>query len=77
MEDTIQLEVRRPDRPPRMFDVVPGVYTVGNDPDCRIRLPHESVDSRHAILTIQETGAWIEDLGSSEGTILDLSLIHI
>ncbi|MBM4148722.1 MAG: FHA domain-containing protein [Lentisphaerae bacterium] len=70
MEFTIHLEIRRPDRDPKTFEIEPGVYTVGSDPECRIRLPHEEVDSRHAILTIQPDSVWIEDLGSSAGTFV-------
>jgi pilus assembly protein CpaF len=76
MGSQIKLEVIRRGRPAKSFDMTPGVYTVGSDPDCRIRLPHESVESRHAILTIEETGAWVEDLGSTEGTFVDDLPVH-
>lgn len=68
MSAEIQLEIRRPGRDPKLFEIVPGVYTVGSDEDCRIRLPDPGVEARHAILTVQPDGCWIEDLGTESGT---------
>lgn len=62
------LEIRRPDREPVVFNVDSGVYTIGSDPDCTIQLNSADVEGRHAILTLREDGAWIEDLGN--GTLL-------
>jgi two-component system response regulator AtoC len=43
---------------------------IGRADDCKVRIPHDSVSRKHAVLT-KEGGAWrIEDLGSSNGTIL-------
>lgn len=51
-----------------MFAIPPGIYTVGSDDDCKICLPHSSVEGRHAILTIQKDTFWLEDLASTSGT---------
>jgi pilus assembly protein CpaF len=67
----ITLEILRDGREPRAFDIVPGVYTVGSDDDCKICLAHTDVAGRHAILTVGAEGSWVEDLGSSYGTYID------
>lgn len=67
----LKLEIHRPDKEPSVFDIEPGVYTVGSDGDCKIALPHTEVDGRHAILTVQKDHSWIEDLASETGTRLD------
>lgn len=76
MAQSIQLELHRPDRDPAVYDIVEGVYTVGSDEDCKIALPHQDVEDRHAILTIQRDSCWIEDLGSHSGTRLNGENIH-
>lgn len=68
MSGQIRLEIRRPDRDPSEFYIEPGVYTVGSDDDCKISLPNDKVDGRHAILTVNESECWIEDLDSASGT---------
>lgn len=62
------LDIRRQDRDPTVFTLEPGVYTIGRDADCTIQLNHPEVEDRHAILTLRDDGAWIEDLGC--GTLL-------
>lgn len=71
MSDSIQLEIERPGKPPQTFEVPPGLYKIGSDEDCRIRLAHETVDPQHAILNVSENDMWIEDLHSDSGTFVD------
>lgn len=71
MPDEIKIEIRRPEREPKTFDIPPGVYTIGSDEDCRIRLPDDDVAPRHAILTARENECWLEDLGSDGGTYVN------
>jgi pilus assembly protein CpaF len=68
---TVKLEIHRPDKEPSSFDIESGIYTVGSDSDCKIALPHSEVDGRHAILTVQNSEIWIEDLASESGTLID------
>jgi len=68
MPGKLQLEIKRPDGQPTLFDIEAGVYTVGSDDDCKIRLSHDAVDPRHAILTVRDDGCWIEDLEAEGGT---------
>ncbi len=71
MTTSIQLEIRRPNHDPKWFAIPPGIYSVGHDEDCKIRLEQsEQVDARHAILTIRENGCSLEDLDSQSGVFL-------
>jgi pilus assembly protein CpaF len=63
-----KLIIRRPDKPQTIFDIGPGVYTIGSDDDCKLRLAHAQIDPRHAILTVNHDTCWIEDLDSPTGT---------
>ncbi len=76
MNDTIELEIRRPGKEPLVFPVDPGIYSVGSDEDCKIRLSHANVEHRHAILTIRPETCWIEDLDAHAGTRIDDVAIH-
>ncbi len=74
MTNTI-LEIHRPNRKAAIFELEPGIYSIGSDDDCKICLPGDSVDFRHAILTIQGNTIWLEDLSSEKGTLLDGTVI--
>jgi pilus assembly protein CpaF len=63
------LEIRRPDKPPHLFPLSPGVYPIGSDAENGIILPDPSVGWRHAVLSLLEDGRlFIEDLMSEGGT---------
>ena len=47
-----------------------GGYILGRDPDVEILLDSPGVSRRHALLTISEGSATIEDLGSKNGTFV-------
>jgi DNA-binding NtrC family response regulator/pSer/pThr/pTyr-binding forkhead associated (FHA) protein len=46
-----------------------GEWLVGTGQDCRIRLPDASVSRRHAVVRVDASGAWIEDLASKNGLV--------
>ena len=71
MATQFKLEIHRPDKAPRTFEIDAGVYTIGRDDDCNIRLSHAQVEPRHAILTIRPDGCWIEDLDANHPTTVD------
>ena len=71
MADDLQLEIRRPGKDPEFYPIELGVFTVGSDEDCHIQLTGDGVDGRHAILSVRDDGCWIEDLGSSSGTLVE------
>ena len=54
----------------RTFELRPGDSTVGRGPECDVRLQDETVSRRHALLHIDAERATIQDLGSSNGTIV-------
>ncbi len=70
-EETIQVEIRGADDQARVFDMVPGVFTLGADPDNTIRLIGPGIAWKHAILSFFADGLWVEDLGSEAGTMVD------
>jgi len=64
------------DRPPcwlewgrQRFRLSVGEHVVGRDPDAEIRLDESMVSRHHARLTVTETRALLEDLGSKNGTL--------
>lgn len=67
-ENLVVIEVRIPKRQPVRQNIEPGIYSIGSDPDCRIRLSHKEVEGHHAILRIGTNEFWIEDLGTKTGT---------
>jgi len=71
MTTPLQLKITRPGGEPALFDIEPGVYTIGSDDDCKISLNRPQVEGRHAILTVGENDAWLEDLQSEHGTKID------
>ena len=71
MSDAMKMEIQRPGKPPARFDVAPGIYSVGSDPECKLLLAHPDVSERHAILAVKPGSCWIEDLDSGTGTFLD------
>jgi hypothetical protein len=44
---------------------------VGRAGDCDVRLPHDDVSRRHALIWREAGSAWIADLGSSNGTFVN------
>lgn len=48
-----------------------GAYIVGRGTECPIHLEDSSVSELHAKLILSPTEAWIEDLGSSNGTLVN------
>jgi pSer/pThr/pTyr-binding forkhead associated (FHA) protein len=45
-----------------------GTYLLGRSKDCDIVIPSNRASRRHARLTVTESAAWVEDLGSANGT---------
>jgi signal transduction histidine kinase len=55
----------------RSFDLAREVTLLGRDPDCHIILIPSSVSRRHARVVRRGDGYYLEDLGSSAGTLLN------
>lgn len=48
-----------------------GQNLIGRDDDCEIVIPDEGVSRRHATITVKAEGAFIADMGSANGTMLN------
>jgi pSer/pThr/pTyr-binding forkhead associated (FHA) protein len=51
------------------------VSVIGRDPECQVRLADSSVSRRHAQIVRQQSGFFVSDLGSSNGTTLNGALL--
>ncbi len=71
MTDGWVIQIVRPGKPERNFPIQPGVYSIGSDPENLIVLPDPSVNWRHAVLTVNDSELYIEDLMTDQGTFLD------
>ena len=65
-----------PGQPVRQVTFPCGAYLVGRGQECPIRLEDGSVSELHAKLILTPTEVWIEDLGSSNGTVVNASPIR-
>ena len=68
---TYTLDIANPGQPPARFELPPGIYTIGRSEACKIRLRYPEISERHAVLTLRDSTAVIEDLHSSNGTTVD------
>ncbi|RME28844.1 MAG: FHA domain-containing protein [Deltaproteobacteria bacterium] len=53
------------------FELRKGEYRVGRDPECELRLPNVSVSRVHCKLTVGDGWTVVEDVGSSNGIIVN------
>ena len=51
--------------------LAPGDYVLGRSPDCELPFATDLVSRRHAQLTLKYNQAFIQDLGSSNGTFVN------
>jgi serine phosphatase RsbU (regulator of sigma subunit) len=65
------LEVMQGPQAGTRFRLEPGRTVVGRHPSCGIVLDAVSVSRQHAALEVEGNQAWIEDLGSRNGTAVD------
>lgn len=54
----------------RTFDLQP-TTSIGRDPTCVVTVPDSFVSATHALLSWKDGRWWIEDLGSTNGTLLN------
>lgn len=66
-----KLEVRYADGSTAVIDLTQPETILGQSPDVDVRLADVLVSQQHARLTVNEEGAWIVDLGSTNGTFVD------
>lgn len=65
-----------PGQPVRQVVFPCGAYLVGRGPSCQLHLEDGSVSELHAKLILTPGDVWIEDLGSSNGTVVDAQPIR-
>ena len=67
----IQISVDRQDNSPivRHF-ALPEIF-IGRDPNCQVTIDDDTVSARHSRLTYHHSQWWLEDLGSTNGTMLN------
>jgi len=65
------LDIANPDQEPNRFELPAGIYTIGRGDACKIRLRHPEISERHALLTLRDSGVLVEDLHSSNGTMVN------
>src|SRR4029078_1792194 len=53
------------------MEVTLGQFVVGRTSDCQLSLDDPLVSRRHAVLTVEPEGVFIEDLGSRNGVFLN------
>ena len=71
MSTTCVLEVMQGPQAGTRFRLEPGRTIVGRHPSCGIVLDAVSVSRQHAAIEVEGNQAWIEDLGSRNGTAVD------
>jgi pSer/pThr/pTyr-binding forkhead associated (FHA) protein len=68
---SISLTVRHGQAAPVVKNFTQSEITLGRDPGCDIPLTDDTVSTRHAQLTYHHNQWWLEDLSSTNGTILN------
>ncbi|MDA1044395.1 MAG: ATPase, T2SS/T4P/T4SS family [Verrucomicrobia bacterium] len=66
----MKIEIYQSDAETTVSEITPGIYSIGRDDDCHIHLQDRAVSHRHAVLTVDESLSWIEDLSSENGTLI-------
>jgi hypothetical protein len=69
-ERTLMMEVRRPGKDPDLVAIVDGVV-LGRSRECQITFDDATVSKEHARLRIDGRQAFIEDLDSTNGTLVN------
>jgi pSer/pThr/pTyr-binding forkhead associated (FHA) protein len=57
----------------KTIEVSVGTLTIGREQDCQLRIESGFVSRHHCLLRVDETGAYVRDLGSKNGTFINNS----
>jgi pSer/pThr/pTyr-binding forkhead associated (FHA) protein len=71
----VNLLIRHGQAPPIAKNFTQPNITLGRDPGCDIPLIDDTVSTRHAQLTYHHNQWWLEDLASTNGTMLNQIII--
>ncbi len=67
----LRLEISSPEARPYFRTFAQPEVLLGRDPVCELRLEDEAVSARHAKLSFHHGQWWVEDLHSTNGTVLN------
>jgi pSer/pThr/pTyr-binding forkhead associated (FHA) protein len=67
----ISLMIQREDTPAQIRHFTQPEITIGRDPACECPIQDETVSARHARLSYHHGQWWLEDLNSTNGTLLN------
>ena len=73
----ISLAIRFEHDEPAVKNFVQPEITIGRDPGCDIPLKDDSVSTRHAQLTYHHGQWWLGDLTSTNGTLLNSTVLNM
>ena len=73
----ISLMIRREQESPVLKHFFQSEIILGRDPGCDIPLTDDTVSTRHAQLTYHHGQWWLEDLASTNGTILNEVMVNM
>jgi len=71
----LNLTIRHKQAPPIVKNFVQSSIILGRDPGCDIPLIDDTVSTRHAQLIYHHSQWWLEDLSSTNGTMLNQIII--
>ncbi len=72
----INITISAGEEPPKTHLLTNPVYLLGRAASCDISLPNETVSGLHARIYYESANWWVEDLGSSNGTLLNESYLE-
>jgi pSer/pThr/pTyr-binding forkhead associated (FHA) protein len=73
----LSLTILRANQSPQVRNFVRPEVTIGRNPACDCILEDESISARHARLSYHQNQWWLEDLNSTNGTLLNQEKVTI
>jgi pSer/pThr/pTyr-binding forkhead associated (FHA) protein len=73
----ISLSISRDGPAPQVRHFVQPDVTIGRDPACECPVDDEAISARHARLSYHHNQWWLEDLNSTNGTLLNLEKLAL
>jgi pSer/pThr/pTyr-binding forkhead associated (FHA) protein len=73
----IRLTLTWADQAPEVRRYIQAEVTIGRDPACECPVEDDSISARHARLSYHHNQWWIEDLSSTNGTLLNQEKLSI